>query len=35
METPLVSPFDALVKRVLVAEGDQVTAGAALVELGE
>ena len=35
METPLVSPFEAVVQRVLVAEGDQVAAGAVLVELGE
>jgi biotin carboxyl carrier protein len=33
METPLVSPFDGLVRRVLVAEGDQVAAGTVLVEL--
>ncbi len=33
METPLVSPFDATVKAVHVAEGDRVTAGLVLVEL--
>ncbi len=35
METPLVSPFDATVKAVHVAEGDRVTAGLVLVELEE
>jgi acetyl/propionyl-CoA carboxylase alpha subunit len=35
METPLVSPFDARVRSVLVTEGDQVSAGAVLVELEE
>jgi biotin carboxyl carrier protein len=33
METPLVSPYEAVVRRILVAEGDRVTGGAALVEL--
>ena len=33
METPLVSPFEAVVRRVHVAEGDQVAGGALLVEL--
>jgi pyruvate carboxylase len=33
METPLVSPYEAVVRRVLVSEGDQVAAGAVLVEL--
>jgi acetyl/propionyl-CoA carboxylase alpha subunit len=35
METPLVSPFDAVVKAVHVAEGDRVAGGALLVELEE
>jgi pyruvate carboxylase len=35
METPLVSPFDAVVKAVHVAEGDRVGSGAVLVELEE
>jgi acetyl/propionyl-CoA carboxylase alpha subunit len=35
METPLVSPYDAVVKTVHVREGDQVAAGALLVELEE
>jgi biotin carboxyl carrier protein len=35
METPLVSPYQAVVRRVLVAEGDRVAAGAILVELEE
>jgi pyruvate carboxylase len=35
METPLVSPYAAVVRRVHVAEGDQVTGGAVLVELEE
>ncbi|HUZ82733.1 MAG TPA: biotin/lipoyl-containing protein, partial [Gaiellaceae bacterium] len=33
METPLVSPYDAKVRAVLVQEGDRVAAGAVLVEL--
>ena len=33
METPLVSPFEATVMRVHVAEGDRVAGGAVLVEL--
>jgi len=33
METPLASPFDAVVRRVHVAEGDRVAGGAVLVEL--
>ena len=33
METPLHSHYEAVVRRVLVAEGDQVAAGAVLVEL--
>ena len=35
METPLVSPYDATVKAVHVAEGDQVAGGSVLVELEE
>jgi acetyl/propionyl-CoA carboxylase alpha subunit len=35
METPLVSPYDAVVKAVHVKEGEQVTGGALLVELEE
>jgi acetyl/propionyl-CoA carboxylase alpha subunit len=35
METPLVSPYDAVVRAVHVAEGDQVAGGALLVELEE
>ena len=35
METPLTSPYDAVVKAVHVAEGDRVTGGAVLVELEE
>jgi 3-methylcrotonyl-CoA carboxylase alpha subunit len=35
METPVVSPYEATVRRILVAEGDQVAAGSGLVELEE
>jgi biotin carboxyl carrier protein len=35
METPLVSPFEAVVRRVHVAEGDRVAGGAVLIELEE
>jgi pyruvate carboxylase len=35
METPVVSPYDAVVRAVHVREGDRVAAGAALVELEE
>jgi acetyl/propionyl-CoA carboxylase alpha subunit len=35
METPVVSPYEAIVKAVHVAEGDKVTGGALLVELEE
>ena len=35
METPLVSPYDAVVKAVHVAEGDRVAGGAVLIELEE
>jgi biotin carboxyl carrier protein len=35
METPLVSPYDAVVRAVHVAEGDRVAGGALLVELDD
>jgi acetyl/propionyl-CoA carboxylase alpha subunit len=35
METPLASPYDAVVRAVRVAEGDRVAGGAVLVELEE
>ena len=35
METPLVSPYDAIVRAVHVSEGDRVAGGAVLVELDE
>jgi 3-methylcrotonyl-CoA carboxylase alpha subunit len=35
METPLVSPFEATVRALHVAEGDRVAGGAVLVELDE
>jgi 3-methylcrotonyl-CoA carboxylase alpha subunit len=35
METPLVSPYEAVVKAVHVAEGEQVTGGAVLIDLEE
>ena len=35
METPLASPFDAVVRAVHVEEGDRVAGGALLVELGD
>jgi acetyl/propionyl-CoA carboxylase alpha subunit len=35
METPLVAPYESTVRTVHVAEGDRVTGGQALVELGE
>ena len=35
METPLTSPYDAVVRAVHVAEGDRVAGGAVLVELDE
>ena len=35
METPLVSPYDGIVRAVHVAEGDQVAGGALLVELDD
>jgi biotin carboxyl carrier protein len=35
METPVVSPYDAVVKAVHVREGDRIAGGALLVELEE
>ena len=35
METPLASPYEAVVRAVNVAEGDRVAGGAVLVELEE
>jgi biotin carboxyl carrier protein len=35
METPVVSPYGAVVRAVHVAEGDRVAGGATLVELEE
>ena len=35
METPVVSPYEAIVRAVHVAEGDRVAGGAVLVELEE
>ena len=35
METPVVSPYEAVVRKVHVAEGDRVAGGALLVELEE
>jgi biotin carboxyl carrier protein len=35
METPLVSPYEAVVRRVHVTEGERVAGGAVLVELEE
>jgi acetyl/propionyl-CoA carboxylase alpha subunit len=35
METPVVAPYDAVVKAVHVAEGDRIAGGALLVELEE
>ena len=35
METPLVSPYDAIVRVIHVEEGAAVAAGAVLVELEE
>jgi acetyl/propionyl-CoA carboxylase alpha subunit len=35
METPLVSPYEALVRRVHAVEGDQVAGGTVLIELDE
>jgi biotin carboxyl carrier protein len=33
METPLTAPYDAVVRRVNVREGDRVAGGAMLIEL--
>jgi biotin carboxyl carrier protein len=35
METPLASPYDAVVRAVNVSEGDRVAGGAVLIELEE
>jgi biotin carboxyl carrier protein len=35
LETPLTSPYEAVVRAVHVAEGDRVEGGALLVELEE
>ena len=35
METPLVSPYEGVVRKLHVAEGDQVAGGAVVVELEE
>jgi pyruvate carboxylase len=35
METPLVSPYEAVIRRVHVAEGERVDGGALLIELEE
>ena len=35
METPVVSPYEAVVRAVHVEEGDRVAGGAVLVELEE
>jgi acetyl/propionyl-CoA carboxylase alpha subunit len=35
METPVVSPYDAVVRSLHVAEGDQITTGTLLLELEE
>ena len=35
METPVVSPYEAVVRKVHVAEGDRVAGGTVLVELEE
>ena len=35
METPLVSPYEAVVRSVHVSEGDRVAGGQVLVELEE
>jgi biotin carboxyl carrier protein len=35
MEIPLASPYDAVVRRVHVREGDRVAGGTLLVELEE
>jgi biotin carboxyl carrier protein len=33
METPIVAPYEAVVRTIHVAEGDRVAGGAVLVEL--
>jgi biotin carboxyl carrier protein len=33
METPIVAPYEAVVRAIHVAEGDRVAGGATLVEL--
>jgi biotin carboxyl carrier protein len=35
METPVVSPYEAIVRPVRVSEGDRVAGGTVLVELEE
>jgi biotin carboxyl carrier protein len=35
MQTPVVSPYAAVVRHVLVSEGERVAGGAVLVELEE
>ena len=35
METPVLSPYEAVVRKVHVAEGDRVAGGELLVELEE
>jgi biotin carboxyl carrier protein len=35
METPVVSPYEAVVRAVHVGDGDRVTGGQLLVELEE
>jgi biotin carboxyl carrier protein len=35
METPVLSPYEAVVRAVHVAEGDQVAGGTLLIELEE
>jgi biotin carboxyl carrier protein len=35
METPLVSPYAGIVRRLHVSEGDQVSGGAVVIELEE
>jgi biotin carboxyl carrier protein len=35
METPLASPYEAVVRRIHVREGDPVAAGTVLIELEE
>jgi biotin carboxyl carrier protein len=35
METPLLSPYEAVVRRIHVSEGERVAGGAVLVELEE